>query len=118
MNDLLVKMVNGGIEDFTYSQEGYGGCPTCNYGSHYIDEFTVHLTNFNIRVKVTTQYYHGLTEAFLMKFFIGNIDKIKTMTEEELFEFIDSEEFTQAVEESVGHSMGEFINLNVDKIYQ
>ena len=53
MNDILVKMVNGGIEDFTYSQEDYGGCPTCNYGSRYIDEFTVHLTNFNIRVKVT-----------------------------------------------------------------
>ena len=116
MNDFLIKMIDGGIKDFTYEQENRPGCLTCDYGSRYIDEFTVHLTKFNIKVKVVTEYDHGVSEDFLMKFFIRNIDRIKNMTEEELFEFINGKKFQLAVEKSIDKSFGTFINLYVNKV--
>lgn len=91
-NDFLIEMVDGGIKNIEYEQENWGGCPTCNYGSSYIDEFLIRMTRFNIRFKVDAMYEHVISEAALMKFFIKKARYISTLTEEEFLEYLKSDE--------------------------
>lgn len=35
---MLIKMLDGGIVNYADDHYHYDGCPTCNYGSEYINE--------------------------------------------------------------------------------
>jgi hypothetical protein len=82
---LLIEMINGGIKEIYTDTESYGGCETCDWGSEYINEFTIYLTKGNIQLKVVQMYDYALSEGYMMKLFLENIDGIKQMEEKQFF---------------------------------
>lgn len=87
---MLVKMVDGGIINVDYDSESWGGCETCDYGSRYINEFTVEMTSGKIEIKTTKMYDYALSEGYMMETLLKNIDDIKAMTEYEFYRWIES----------------------------
>ena len=47
---MLLKLKNGGIVNIQSNEYSYRGCPTCDYGSQYINEITITLTKYIINV--------------------------------------------------------------------
>lgn len=85
---LLVTMADGGIVNIDSDTESWRGCETCDYGSKYVNEYEFTMTKGTIKVNVSQMYEHALTEDFVMRTVIGNLDTIKAMTEAEFFNWI------------------------------
>lgn len=83
---MLIKMIDGGIVNYEDDCYCYEGCPTCNFGSEYINEIDITLTHYTIHVKTNQMYEYVISEGQLMKLFLSEYDTIRTMTEGE---FID-----------------------------
>lgn len=86
MAELLIKMIDGGLVSYEDDSYNYGGCPTCDYGSEYINEIDITLTHYKIHVKTNQMYEYVLSEGQMMKLFLSEYNTIQTMTEKE---FID-----------------------------
>lgn len=86
MNKMLLKMADGGIVYYTDDCESYPGCPTCDYGSEYINEIHIMLTSYKVHVKVNQMYEYVLSEGQMMRLFLSEYENIQAMTEKE---FID-----------------------------
>lgn len=97
-NEYLVQLVDGAILDVVYDEDCYPGCPTCGYGSEYIREWWVKMTDHVIHVEVNNQYNHCISASWIMRLFLQNLSEIKKMKQMELFDFIKSEvgEYIQA----------------------
>ena len=89
--EYLVKLIDGEILDVIYNQEYHPGCPTCDYGSEYINEWWVKMTDHVIHVKVNNEYDYGISAGWIMKLFLQNISEIKKMKQVRLFDFIKDE---------------------------
>ena len=83
---MLIKMVDGGLVNYIDDYYSYGGCPTCDYGSEYITEIDITLTQYKIHVKTNQMYEYVISEGQMMTLFLSEYDTIKAMTEKE---FVD-----------------------------
>lgn len=123
--NLLLKMKDGGITNIYVDSDYHLGCVTCNYGSCYMNEFTIYLTSGRITVECGQMYEYPFqkddedeendnydydecgwgnapwSEGDLMRIILPNNDAIKEMTEEEFVEWFKEELFT--------HSKGGFL---------
>ena len=99
MNDMLLKMVDGGIVNYADDCESHPGCPTCDYGSEYINEIDITLTSYKVHVKVNQMYEYVLSEGQMMRLFLSEYENIQAMTEKE---FIDW--FKEKLQEFVNDS--------------
>ena len=90
-NKYLVQLVDGAILDVIYDEDCYPGCPTCGYGSEYIREWWVKMTDHVIHVKVNNEYDYGISAGWIMKLFLQNMPEIKKMKQVSLFDFIKDE---------------------------
>lgn len=86
---MLIELQNGGIKEISTDTYSYGGCDTCDYGSSYINELEIELTQGTIYVTIDAMYDYALSDGYLIKLFIGNIDGIRGLTEGEFFEWFD-----------------------------
>ena len=86
MKEMLIKMTDGGLVNYEDDCEYYGGCPTCDYGSEYINEIYITLTKYKIYIKTNQMYEYVLSEGQMMKLFLSEYNTIQTMTEKE---FVD-----------------------------
>ena len=86
MNEMLIKMVNGGLVNYTDDCYHYDGCPTCDFGSEYINEIDVTLTRHKIHVRTNQMYEYVLSEGQMIRLFLSEYNTIQAMTEKE---FID-----------------------------
>ena len=97
MKELLLPMKDGGIinyyDDFYYTP----GCPTCDYGSVYINDIYIKLTKYNVHIETKRTYRYALTEAYIMRLFLTNYETIKAMTENEFIEW-----FKKEIEDTIG----------------
>ena len=59
------------------------GCPTCNYGSSYVNDITIETTHYKLHITKDTMYEYAISEGDLMKIIL-NID-IRRVTEKEFF---------------------------------
>lgn len=82
MNKMLIKMIDGGLVDYNDDCCYYSGCPTCDYGSEYINEIDITLTRYKIHVKTNQMYEYVLSEGQMIRLFLSEYDTIRTMTEE------------------------------------
>lgn len=99
---MLIKLQNGGVKDIYSDSDSNGGCETCDYGSEYINEFTLQLTQGGIEFKVVQMYEFALTEDYMMRTFLENIEEIKKLTELGLYHWLKNkleEDFKSEVEE-------------------
>ena len=92
-------MADGGIVYYTDYCESYPGCPTCDYGSEYINEIHIMLTSYKVYVKVNQMYEYVLSEGQMMRLFLSEYENIQAMTEKE---FIDW--FKEKLQEFVSDS--------------
>ena len=83
---MLIKMIDGGLVNYKDDHYSYGGCPTCDYGSEYINEIDVTLTKHKIHVKTNQMYQYVLSEGQMIKLFLSEYNTIEKMTEKQ---FID-----------------------------
>ena len=80
---MLIKMLDGGIVNYEDDYYSYDGCPTCDYGSEYINEIDITLTKHTIHVKTNQMYEYVLSEGQMMKLFLSEYNAIQAMTENE-----------------------------------
>ena len=64
-------MADGGIVSIDYDSNSMRGCPTCDYGSMYIDDFQIGMTGYSIDVHINTMYNHLISEGWLMRVMLG-----------------------------------------------
>ena len=83
MTQLLIKMVDGGIVSYHDDCEYYPGCPTCDYGSKYINEIHIELVKYAIDVRVNQTYEYCLSEGYMVQLFLHNYNAIQLMTEQQ-----------------------------------
>lgn len=83
---MLIKMVDGGIVNYTDDHESYGGCPTCDYGSEYINDINITLTKYKIHARTNQMYEYVLSEGQMIRLFLSEYNTIQQMTEKE---FVD-----------------------------
>lgn len=95
---MLLKLVDGGIEDIKTDEEYRPGCPTCDYGSQYINDVEVILTKHIIRASFNKMFGYLLSSGDLMQMILSNVDAIQMMTESEFIEWLRLA-FTQKVDE-------------------
>lgn len=64
------------------------GCPTCSYGSSYVNDITIDTTHYTLHITKDTMYEYAISEGDLMKIIL-NID-IRRVTEKEFFEALEA----------------------------
>ena len=79
----LIKMIDGGMVDYTDNSSYISGCPTCDYGSEYINDIEITLTKHKIRARTNQMYEHAISEGQMMKVLLCNYNAIQAMTEKE-----------------------------------
>lgn len=87
----IVKLTDGAIIDILYNQSYWRMCDTCDYGSKYINEWWVKTTNHVIHVKYNNHGGYCVSENWILQLFLQNLDKIKNMSQVDLFNFITNE---------------------------
>lgn len=85
---MLLKMIDGGILSVKYDSDFWGGCETCDYGSSYINEFNIIMETGRIQIKVNQMYEYALSEDYMMKLILQNVDEIKSKTELEFYQWL------------------------------
>ncbi|NGS95769.1 hypothetical protein G6Z25_02390 [Clostridium perfringens] len=88
MDKELIKLKDGYIKEIYTDTDYTPGCETCDYGSEYINEFTVYLSSRKVEIKISDMYEYVLSEDYLIKLFIRNLDEIKRCSEEEFIEWL------------------------------
>lgn len=86
---MILKLIDGGIIDIREDKDYISGCPTCDYGSCYIDEFYIELTTLEIHIEVSQMYDYPLSEGQMMKILLPNSNLIQGMTEEEFSKWLE-----------------------------
>jgi hypothetical protein len=86
MNKMLITMVDGGLVDYDDDSSYCRGCPTCDYGSEYINTIDITLTHYKIHVETSQMYEYVLSEGQMIKLFLSECSNIQKMTEKE---FVD-----------------------------
>lgn len=77
--NFLLKLTDGGIIDIITDNDYIAGCPTCDYGSEYINDIVIKTTKFEAIFKISQMYDYVYSD--LLKIILNNIDEIKNMSE-------------------------------------
>lgn len=86
---LNIELADGNkIIDYTDDSYYYGGCPTCDYGSEYINDITIRTTNYTVRATFNQMYEYAFSANEAIKIFAVDL---RSMNEEEFIAHIDSE---------------------------
>lgn len=88
MKDTLIKLQDGWIEEIRTDSHYSSGCDTCDYGSSYVNEFKIKTSTGEITIEIDTEYDYTVTEDYLMRLFLQNVDKIKQFTEGEFYDWL------------------------------
>lgn len=87
---MLLELVDGGIVEILTDTFCYRGCDTCDYGSSYINEFTILFTDGHVDIEIDEEYEYAVSEDYLMKLFLNNVNEIKQLTEEQVVKWIET----------------------------
>ena len=88
MGNLNIAFADGnellGLDEDHYS---YGGCPTCDYGSEYINEITLYTTNYIIETVFNQMYEYTFSVSDGIRILAVDLG---SMTESEFIQYIDT----------------------------
>lgn len=79
--DFLIKLTDGGLINYEDDVEHHSGCPTCDYGSEYINNITLYLTKYKVTVVLNKMYDYLISQGDIIKWFLSGYDYFKVMTE-------------------------------------
>lgn len=103
MDKMLIKMVDGGLVNYKDDCYHYDGCPTCDWGSKYINEIDVTLTKYNIYVRTNQMYEYALSEGQMIKLFLSEYSMIQTLTEKEFIDWFKKKLCEITLDELIEH---------------
>ena len=98
---MLIKMTDGGIVNYEDNCYHYDGCPTCNYGSEYINEIDITFVHHTIHVKTNQMYEYAISEGQMVRLFLTEYNTIQTMTEKEFIDWFKARLIDIAYEEAI-----------------
>lgn len=84
---MLIKMIDGGLENYVDDCWHMDGCPTCDWGSEYVNEIDITLTKYKIHVRTNQMYDYVLSEGQMIRLFLSEYNTIEKMTEKEFIEW-------------------------------
>ena len=87
----MIKLKDCEILDINMDEENYGGCPTCNYGSSYINEIEFWDGKRVIRFEVSQMYEYLMSVGDVLKIILNNIDVIAELNWEEFGNWFENE---------------------------
>lgn len=85
-----IKFADG--NEFLYYNDDtshYDGCPTCDYGSEYINDISIETTNYIVAVKFNAMYDYAFSTAEAIRIFAA-VD-LKNMDEDDFIKYLDKE---------------------------
>lgn len=82
--EYLLKLKDGYLRDIESDEESYRGCPTCNYGSEYINTLTLICSKCRHTISISQMYDFALSSGVVMKVFLHNSEALKASTEKDL----------------------------------
>ena len=95
---LGIKLADGNeflcYNDSTYH---YDGCPTCDYGSKYINDIDIETTNYSVHVEFNQMYEYAFDIATAIKMFAVDLG---SMSENEFIKYIE-EKFNEVQEPKI-----------------
>lgn len=106
---MLIELKDGAVKEISTDKTGRVGCDTCDYGSEYINEFKIELTRGVIHCEISKMYEYLVSEDYMMKLFLKNVDCIRGLTEEEFIEWLEDKLKTGCVGEDNIELRFEFI---------
>lgn len=83
--NFLLKLTDGGIIDIITDNDYIEGCPTCDYGSEYINDIIIATTKFKAFFTINRTYDYVYDD--ILKVILPNIDIIKEMRELEFIQW-------------------------------
>lgn len=98
---MLIKMLDGGIVNYEDDSYHYDGCPTCDWGSEYINEVDITLTHYAIHFKTNQMYEYALSEGQMVRLFLTEYDAIRAMTEKEFIDWFKAKLIDIAYEKAI-----------------
>ena len=91
----IFTLLDGEIIDFSESHHSSSGCDTCDYGSSYVQDFTVITSKGNMEFNFDNMYEYKISHDYLIKLFLRNSDEIKQKTIKEFYHWL-VEQFNNA----------------------
>ena len=89
MARLNIKFADGNqLESYSDDSWSSSGCPTCDYGSKYVNELEIYTTNYDLYIVFNQMYHYAFSTADAIRIFAVDLSK---MTEEEFIQHIDTE---------------------------
>ena len=87
MSDLNLLFADGN-KLISYNDDTYHtpGCPTCDYGSSYVNEITIVTTNYRIDIELRQMYAYSFSTADAIAIFAVDLSN---MTEQDFINHID-----------------------------
>lgn len=86
MDNYIVKLKDGYIKSIDTNENFYSGCPTCDYGSSYMNEFWITLSKSKIYAETKQMYEYCFSAGEMMKNTLRKAPEFINMTEDD---FID-----------------------------
>ena len=99
---MLLKLVDGGIENIRTDEDSISGCETCDYGSEYINYIDIEMTKYSIHAEINQMYDYAISIKDALDLFLPNIEEILRMTEEEFIQW-----FKEWLYDKAGIKLGE-----------
>ena len=81
----MIELIDGEIVDIKTDKDYIQGCPTCDYGSQYINYITIITTKFEANFVINFMYDYAYDD--LLQIILPNIDIIKKMCELEFIQW-------------------------------
>lgn len=88
---MLVELKDGKIENIYTDKCCTPRCPTCDFGSSYVNDVTIIMTKYRIFASIDTMYSYAMSEDWLLKTILENIDQVKQMAELEFSNWFEAQ---------------------------
>ena len=86
-NKYLIKLKDGGLVNYEDGSTYFAGCPTCDYGSEYINDITLTFSKIRVLYSVSRMYSYAVSTGYIMKILLNNMNSFSNMTEEDFKEW-------------------------------
>ena len=87
----LLKLEDGELINFREDHYYSDGCETCDYGSSYVQDFTIETIKGNYYFNMSQMYEYPVSHEFMFKTILPNVEVIKQMTIKEFIAWITKE---------------------------
>ena len=83
----LIKLKDGGLVNYEDGSTYFAGCPTCDYGSEYINDITLTFSKIRVLYSVSRMYSYAVSTGYIMKILLNNMNSFSNMAEEDFKEW-------------------------------